>query len=175
VQFAIGAEAHARLRRLQDLLRREIPTGDPGLIFERAMALLLEHVEKTKGMATQPARPSASIRPGTDTAVRTPIIESRHVPRGVKREVWRRDGGQCAYSAPDGRRCGERAFLEWHHIQPYASGGSATVANIALRCRRHNQYEAELAFGTRRAPAGPSPVAAPSPAAAVSPAGAASP
>jgi hypothetical protein len=24
-----------------------------------------------------------------------------------------------------------------------------TVANISLRCRRHNQYEAELAFGSR--------------------------
>jgi 5-methylcytosine-specific restriction endonuclease McrA len=95
--------------------------------------------------------------------MRTPIIESRHVPHAVKREVWRRDGGQCAYRAPDGRRCGKRAFLEWHHIQPYASGGSATVANIALRCRRHNQYEAELAFGARRAPAVGASAAAASP------------
>ena len=29
---------------------------------------------------------------------------------------------------------------------------AATVANISLRCWRHNQYEAELVFG----PAGPS-------------------
>jgi hypothetical protein len=26
----------------------------------------------------------------------------------------------------------------------------ATVENISLRCRRHKQYEAELAFGPRR-------------------------
>jgi hypothetical protein len=25
--------------------------------------------------------------------------------------------------------------------------GPATVANISLRCRRHNAYEAELVFG----------------------------
>ena len=30
---------------------------------------------------------------------------------------------------------------------PYAKGGLATVRNISLRCRRHNQYEAELVFG----------------------------
>ena len=29
--------------------------------------------------------------------------------------------------------------------------GPATVNNISLRCRRHNQYEAELVFGSRGA------------------------
>ena len=42
----------------------------------------------------------------------------------------------------------ERSFLELHHIQPYAMDGPATASNISLRCRRHNQYEAELVFGT---------------------------
>ena len=36
---------------------------------------------------------------------------------------------------------------QFHHIQPYAKRGPATLANISLRCRRHNQYEAELVFG----------------------------
>ena len=152
VQFTIGPESHARLRRLQDLLRREIPSGDPGEIFERAAVLLLEQVEKTKRAAVTRPRKKQPIRPGTDSALRTPIIASRHVPNDVKREVWRRDAGQCAYVAPAGRRCAERAFLELHHIQPYAKHGPATVANIALRCRRHNQYEAELVFGPRRIP-----------------------
>ena len=53
--------------------------------------------------------------------------------------------------APDGRRCTQQTFLEFHHIQPYARNGPATVANLALRCRRHNQLEAELIFGPREA------------------------
>jgi hypothetical protein len=40
-------------------------------------------------------------------------------------------------------------FLEFHHVIPYAKGGRATADNISLRCRRHNQYEAELVFGSR--------------------------
>jgi hypothetical protein len=36
VQFTIGAEGHERLRRLQALLRREIPDGDPGVIVRGA-------------------------------------------------------------------------------------------------------------------------------------------
>jgi len=79
---------------------------------------------------------------------------SRHIPNAVKRAVWRRDEGQCAFVATTGRRCSERNFLEFHHIQPYALEGPATVGNISLRCRRHNAYEAELIFGPR----GPSTV-----------------
>jgi hypothetical protein len=48
VQFTMGQESHDKLRRVQDLLRREIPSGDAGKIFERALDLLLEKVEKAK-------------------------------------------------------------------------------------------------------------------------------
>jgi len=34
-------------------------------------------------------------------------------------------------------------------VLPYAAGGQATVDNIQLRCRAHNGYEAEQAFGRR--------------------------
>ena len=68
-------------------------------------------------------------------------------PLHVKRGAWRRDGGQFGFVAHDGQRCGERTFLEFHHIHPYARQGPTTVENISLRCRRHNQYEAELVFG----------------------------
>jgi hypothetical protein len=150
VQFTIGAETHEKLRRLQGLLRREIPDGDPGIIFDRALTLLLERVEKRKlGAAARP-RPRGPIRPGTDKSVRRAAVRSRDVPREVKRVVWRRDGGQCAFVSPSGRRCSERTFLEFHHVWPHAKQGPATFENISLRCWRHNQYEAELIFGPRR-------------------------
>jgi len=147
VQFTIGKETHEKLRRLQALLRREIPDGDPGAIFDRALTVLLEKVEKTKLGAAAKPRPDRLIRPGADR-IRRPTVPSRHVPQDVKRAVWKRDGGQCAFVSRTGRRCTERTFLEFHHIQPYALLGPATVANISLRCWRHNQYEAELTFGS---------------------------
>jgi len=51
--------------------------------------------------------------------------------------------------APNGQRCTELAFIEFHHVQAYALGGPSTPDNIGLRCRRHNQYEAERVFGPR--------------------------
>jgi hypothetical protein len=135
VQFTIGPETHDKLRRVQALLRREIPDGDPGAIFDRALTLLLEKVERAKlGAAARP-RSNPSIRPETDRKSREEARPSRDVPREVKRVVWRRDGGRCAFVAPEGQRCTERTFLEFHHVQPYAKQGPATVENIALRCR----------------------------------------
>jgi hypothetical protein len=145
VQFTIGQATHEKLRQVQALLRREIPDGDPGAIFDRALALLLDKVQKTKLGATAKPRQGPPIRPAADTD------PSRHTPRKVKRAVWRRDGGQCAFVSGTGRRCTERTFLEFHHIEAYARHGPATVENISLRCRRHNQYEAELIFGPRGA------------------------
>src|SRR6266478_1807309 len=147
VQFTVGHETHEKLRRLQTLLRREVPDGDPGAIFDRALTVLLEKVEKTKLGAAAKPRPDRAIRPATDREVRKHGLASRHVPREVQRAVWRRDGGQCAFVSTTGRRCTERTFLEFHHIQPYAMDGPATVENISLRCWRHNQYEAQLIFG----------------------------
>jgi 5-methylcytosine-specific restriction endonuclease McrA len=146
VQFTFGKESHEKLRRLQDLLRREIPSGDPGVIVDRALTLLLEKVEKQKrGGPTNRATPVrvTSIRPGADN--------SRNIASDVQRGVCERDRDQCAFVSKDGHRCTERTFLEFHHIVPYALGGQATADNISLRCRRHNQYEAELVFGPRGA------------------------
>jgi hypothetical protein len=153
VQFTIGRETHDRLRRVQTLLRREIPNGDPAAIFDRALELL-EKVAKAKiGLtARRRSTPKAAgdIR-AYETRIRfeTDKPPSRHIPNAVKRAVWRRDEGRCAFVATTGRRCGERNFLEFHHVQPYALEGPATVGNISLRCRRHNAYEAELIFGPR--------------------------
>jgi hypothetical protein len=148
VQFTIGEATHEKLRRLQALLRREIPSGDPGAIFDRAVTLLLAHVENKKLGVTAKPRSRRPIRRKTDDEdIRTPPPAPRDVPRAVKRAVWKRDGGRCAFVSVDGGRCTQREFLQFHHVDPYAKGGPATVANISLRCRPHNQYEAELVFG----------------------------
>jgi hypothetical protein len=150
VQVTIGEAGHEALRRLQELLRREVPDGDPGTIVERALLSLMKRVEGTKAATPRPR--CEATRPGTDTpaATREPRATSRYVPRGIRRAVWQRDGGRCAFVATDGVRCPERTFLELHHRHPCALGGPATTETIALRCRRHNQYEAELDFGRTR-------------------------
>jgi hypothetical protein len=127
-----------KLRQAQDLLRREIPDGDPSAIFDRALTLLLEDVARQKVAAASKPRSDQRTKSG-----------SRHIAAQVKRAVWLRDGGRCAFVSARGRRCNQSVYLEFHHREPYAIGGEATPSNIALRCRAHNAHEAQLAFGPR--------------------------
>lgn len=46
-----------------------------------------------------------------------------------------------------GHRCEARRRLELDHAIPVARGGEGTEANLRLRCRPHNQHEAERTFG----------------------------
>jgi hypothetical protein len=151
VQFTVGQGTHDKIRRLQDLLRREIPSGDPATIVDRALTVLLEKIEKAKLGAAAKPRPArtAATRSGTG---RPPAKPSRYVPRDTVRAIYRRDGNRCAFVSRDGHRCSERVFLEKHHVITYAEGGPATVDNMTLRCWRHNQYEAERIFGPRTPP-----------------------
>ena len=152
LQFTVGKEIHDRLRHVQDLLRREIPGGDLDLIFDRALVLLVDQIERRKLGATSHPRSAAPV--GRD---------SRQVPAAVKRAVWKRDGGRCAFIASNGHRCEQRAFLEFHHVKPWAAGGPATVENISLRCRQHNAFEAERFFDRQDTQLAPGRVAAQSP------------
>ena len=130
VQFTIGEATEKKLRRLQELLRREVPSGDPAVIFDRALTLLLAKVENRKNGST--TRPGVSRPLGRG---------SRRVPAETRRVVAPRDGTQCTFVAADGRRCTERAYLEYHHAgRPFAQGGGPETGNIALHCRAHNVF-----------------------------------
>jgi hypothetical protein len=115
------------------------------LTVENHVALLDEATHRSKREVEEiVARLATTNRPRPNNGA-TP--RSRLVPAAVRRRVWERDGGQCAFVSASGHRCTERGRLEFHHVVPYAKGGDATVENIQLRCRCHNGYEAERDFG----------------------------
>lgn len=141
VQFTISGETRAKLRVVQDLLRHSVPSGDLASVFDRALSALLADLEKRKLALV--ARPRQTTRPAKRG--------TRLIPAAVRRAVWARDKGRCAFAGPQGR-CRERGGLELHHVRPFAAGGEATIANIELRCRAHNGHEADVFFGAGRGP-----------------------
>ena len=146
IRFTASAATRDKLKVAQDLLRHAIPSGDVAAIVDRALSALIEAHSRTKmAVVRRPAR----VRPVTASA-RQVADDTRHVAAEVRRVVWARDGGRCAFRAASGHRCSERSFLEYHHVEPHAVGGKATIANIQLRCRAHNGYEADVFFGTAR-------------------------
>jgi hypothetical protein len=146
VRFTADEKVHDQLQELRALLRHSVPDGDVGKILARAIGVLLKQVRNTKigkcaSPRSRPSTPSSKAElPGKKP--------TRHIPVAIRRAVWARDKGRCTFESKDGRSCESREAVEFHHRVPWARSNEHTVDNIALRCRSHNQHEAELDFGT---------------------------
>jgi len=96
LQVTIGEETRAKLVELQGLLSHQIPDGDTAKILDRALDALLTETKKKKAALTD--KPRASKK---KTEART-----RAIPARIRREVFERDEGRCAFVDAKGRRCG---------------------------------------------------------------------
>jgi 5-methylcytosine-specific restriction endonuclease McrA len=135
LQVTIGQGTYEKLQHVRALLGPASGSADLAAVLDRALDALARELEKRKFAATSKPRR------------RRPSDGKRHVPAAIKRAVWQRDGGRCTFVGESGRRCEARAGLEFDHVHEVARGGAATVGGIRLRCRAHNQYEAERTFG----------------------------
>jgi hypothetical protein len=136
IQVTVDKETHDLLRYVQALLGHAVPSGDVPQVLHRALAAYAVQLEKRKfGVGRKPATKRSA--------------RGRNVPADVKRAVWERDRGQCTFVSSAGHRCGSRKLIEFDHVDPVALGGKSTVERVRLRCRAHNQYEAERVFGSQ--------------------------
>jgi hypothetical protein len=136
LQLTIDAETRDMLQEARDLLSHTLARGDDLALFKRALRTLLDDLSRAKYASTKHEGRRKDTAP-----------HSRHIPSPVRRAVWARDRGCCAFVGHGGRRCGSRHRIEFHHVTPYMAGGPATVENIELRCRlcraRHNRHYAD--------------------------------
>ena len=135
LQLTMSQSTRDKLQYAQELLSHRIPSGDLSAVLDRVLDLAISRLEKQKFAATdKPRRARAS-------------SNLRHIPALARRAVWQRDGGRCTFVSAKGHRCEARDHLEYDHVVPVARGGRATIDNLRLRCRAHNQYAAEREFG----------------------------
>ena len=135
VQFTIGDADLERLQYALQLMSHRNPKGNLAFLNRNAIEALIEDLEKEKfGGADDPRE--------LDTAP-----SGRYIPRAVRRAVVKRDGWQCGYVSPAGRRCESRWLLQFDHILEVARGGKSTAGEVRLLCWAHNQYAAECTFG----------------------------
>jgi hypothetical protein len=137
LQVTIDAETQQLLQDVRALMGHTIPSGDIAAVLRESLRLTKQALEKQR--YAQVSEP----RPGRRTK------SARHIPAHVRREVWKRDQGRCTFVSDTGHRCESRSWLEFDHVTPVARNGEATVGNIRLRCRPHNQFLAEQVFGDR--------------------------
>jgi hypothetical protein len=131
----VPKSTYEKLQHARELLGHAVPSGDLAQLLDRALDALNEKLERRKFAKAERPRPCR------------PSDNARQIPADVKRAVWERDGGRCTFVGENGHQCEAKTRLEWDHVEPVAQGGRATVQGLRLRCRAHNQLEAERAFG----------------------------
>jgi hypothetical protein len=124
----------AKLDAARDALSHSHPGATMEEILGAGLDLLLAQSARRKGLVVRPQRKLRPSKPG-------------HIPAAVKRAVWKRDRGCCQWPVDGGGVCGSTYQPEFDHRTPEALGGSATVDEIRILCRRHNLLAARQAFG----------------------------
>ncbi len=154
LKVALDEPTHAKLERAQVLLAHSVRAGEVARVLERALDALLAKLEYRKTAAptsrptqASPANGPSPAAPSLQRPPRTERTDSRGIPASIRREVWARDGGRCTFTSPTGHKCAAARGLEFDHALPVAKGGESTPENLRLRCRAHNQFEAERQFG----------------------------
>src|SRR6478752_5237272 len=163
VHFTADGEFRELLERVRGLTGHRLPSGDLMTLLKRGLEAYERELTKerfalgrkprrSRGVAPVPSAPSAPSAPSeaelsaADLAkpeLSTPDPSSldtqsapnpkRHCPAAVARAVFQRDGQQCSYVSPNGRRCSARRCLELDHVHPWGVGGESTIENLRLR------------------------------------------
>ncbi len=135
LRMTITLEQKSKLEELRGLMRHQNPSGDERFIFDAALDALLREVKKKRmGKVERPQEKRRPSQPG-------------HVAQADVREIWDRDGAQCAWIGPDGRRCTSTDGLQIDHIQAQGQGGTDESTNLRLLCQVHNLFHAKQCYG----------------------------
>ena len=135
IQLMAGQALHDKVGRAVQLMRHRNPSGDLSVIFEAAIDALLARLEKPRRLRVPAkARAPRATREGDVSAT-------------TRAEVFVRDEERCTFVSADGERCPATDQLEIDHIVPRARGGTGELSNLRVRCRPHNQLQAEKDFG----------------------------
>jgi hypothetical protein len=159
VQFTATEEYVRLVEEAKALLSHSVPRVTLDELHLRALRALVSELTKKKYAVLKPSGGPQRARGGrsspssendttrNDETTAAPLRSSpqerprqrgRHIPAAVRRAVFERNGNRCSYVNTAGTRCTETHLLEFHHLEPFATGGGHTESNLTLRCSAHN-------------------------------------
>jgi len=122
LRMGISPEVEAKLKRAREIAGK----GD---LLDEVLSFYLKHkdpLEKAK---------RKRLCPGTVKKV----VITRAIPKRVEHAVNLRDERRCQFRARDGKVCGEKAWVQLHHIRPWGRGGGHSTQNLTTLCTAHHR------------------------------------
>jgi 5-methylcytosine-specific restriction endonuclease McrA len=131
----IDSEIEELLLRAQDLLCQKRQTSVN--IRETLRQTLTEYIQKNdplekKVVRRNPPRGESETVPYNNSGASS-------LTQGIKRSVLQRDKGQCQARDPKGNLCGQRRWVDVHHIHPLSMGGTHAFDNLIVLCQGHHK------------------------------------
>ena len=166
LKFVVSREIYDELQELKGLLAHQIPDASYAELLKFLLKETLPRVKKKRGIEIQE---KVSIQMSSSSRQTAPVLKNSHefavtaelnaaaivlppppLPKGVRvylpahirKEVWRKSGGQCEMQTQQGRSCTSKYRLEIDHRHPLALNGSNDLSNLWLLCRHHNVQQA---------------------------------
>lgn len=124
LEFSVRTETHQLLQRSLELVAQK--TGESPSIADTLHFVLTKFVTK-EDPVEKADRNESKFGPGTKN-----LTKSRHIVRA-------RDRGRCQFGMPNGKICGEKKWVDIHHIIPSSMGGSDEPENLITLCAAHHR------------------------------------
>jgi 5-methylcytosine-specific restriction endonuclease McrA len=133
LRVGISEEIEEKLKRVKEVLSQKRQRPVP---LEEALLVMAEEY-LTRHDPVEKARRRVGV--GKVSAIQG---NGKRVPLSapIKHAVNFRDGGQCAFTYSDGKRCAERQWLQTHHLHAVAQGGKNAIENLVTVCSAHHRF-----------------------------------
>jgi hypothetical protein len=119
---------------IKSLLSHTVVDGDLNQLLREALPLAIRELKIKKGLIKRNADPKHESSELT-SSLRLPGVKfpgakkiSRSIPNAIKREVRKRDQGQCQYRKPGTETiCGSTFQVEFDHLKPWSFNGEHSL------------------------------------------------
>jgi len=140
LHLTVTPEFLEKLEAVRMTLSHSMPGASVEQLITASFDRVLQRDAGRKGLVERPrpAPPEEEAVPGDP-----------YIPAAVKRKVWERDGGCCAWPLDAGGVCGSRLRLQFDHVISRAEGGRSVVPNVRVLCAAHNKLAARERLGSR--------------------------
>ncbi len=146
LKVVLNKDLISKLDKIKALMSHKNPSMTDQELIEAMAEIVIQKidpVEKIKRTEIRKTKAKNKIE-----SLPAPVLKKtvqKNIPSAIKQAVYARDKGQCTHPS-----CNSKKFLEYDHIIPIAMGGGATIQNLRLLCRTHNQRAAIEKFGFQK-------------------------
>jgi hypothetical protein len=147
VQLHVTADRRIleKIEHLKSLISHDNLNPSYDDLFNLALDAAIEKVEKKKGLRTSVLKQPANLKIDSDKTENPThsfaVKNSRYISRNVKRLVIARSQNRCEHIHSDGQRCSSKFQTQFDHIKAHSKGGKATLENMQMLCRIHNNHK----------------------------------